>query len=79
MPSLKGRLSAGLAASLVLLLGGLVVAFFVFDLGQYLNLATLKASQDDIAAYRAAKPLLAAGVYFAVYVVVTSLSLPGAA
>ena len=64
---------------LVLLLGGLIVAFFVFDLGQYLNLATLKASQDDIAAYRAAKPLLAAGVYFAVYVVVTALSLPGAA
>ncbi len=64
---------------LVLLLGGLVVAFFVFDLGQYLNLATLKASQDDIAAYRAARPLLAAGVYFAVYVVVTALSLPGAA
>jgi pyruvate/2-oxoglutarate dehydrogenase complex dihydrolipoamide dehydrogenase (E3) component/uncharacterized membrane protein YdjX (TVP38/TMEM64 family) len=65
--------------ALLLLLGALVVAFFAFDLGQYLNLATLKARQDEIAAFREANPWLAAGSYFVIYIVVTALSLPGAA
>lgn len=65
--------------ALLLLLGALVVAFFAFDLGQYLNLATLKARQDEIAAFRQANPWLAAGSYFVIYIVVTALSLPGAA
>ncbi len=65
--------------ALLLLIVALVVAFFAFDLGQYLNLATLKARQDDIAAFRQANPLLAAGAYFVIYIVVTALSLPGAA
>ena len=64
---------------LLAVVAGAVAAFFAFDLGQVLNLATLKARQADIAAFRDANPLLAAGTYLVIYVVVTALSLPGAA
>ena len=53
--------------------------FFALDLGHYLSLDWLKAQQDAIAAYRADQPLAAVAVYFALYVAVTALSLPGAA
>ena len=45
----------------------------------YLDLQYLKAQQDTIDAYFQANPLLTAGIYFAIYVVVTAFSLPGAA
>lgn len=54
-------------------------AFFVLDLGQYLNLAALKGAQEQLQAQAQAQPLLASLVFFAVYVAVTALSLPGAA
>lgn len=56
-----------------------VAGFFVFDLGQYFNLQTLKAQQSAIEAFRAGQPVLAVAVYFSLYVLVTALSLPGAA
>ncbi|MBK7813761.1 MAG: FAD-dependent oxidoreductase [Rhodocyclaceae bacterium] len=56
-----------------------VVLFFAFDLGRYLSLDTLKAQQAAIESFRAAQPWLAAAIYFALYVAVTALSLPGAA
>jgi pyruvate/2-oxoglutarate dehydrogenase complex dihydrolipoamide dehydrogenase (E3) component/uncharacterized membrane protein YdjX (TVP38/TMEM64 family) len=62
----------------VLLLAALAAAFAVFDLGQYLDLAAIKGRQVELEAWRAARPLLAALVFFAVYVGVTALSLPGA-
>ncbi|MBI4756808.1 MAG: FAD-dependent oxidoreductase [Betaproteobacteria bacterium] len=52
--------------------------FFAFDLGRYLSLDTLKAQQAAIEAFRAEQPWLAAAIYFALYVAVTALSLPGA-
>jgi pyruvate/2-oxoglutarate dehydrogenase complex dihydrolipoamide dehydrogenase (E3) component/uncharacterized membrane protein YdjX (TVP38/TMEM64 family) len=55
-----------------------VVAFFAFDLGRFLDFDTLKAAQGEIEAFRDARPVLATGVFFAVYVAVTGLSLPGA-
>ena len=64
-----------LIAALALLVG----AFFVFDLGRYLSLDFFKSQQATIEAYRAAQPALAAGIFFAIYVAVTGLSLPGAA
>jgi pyruvate/2-oxoglutarate dehydrogenase complex dihydrolipoamide dehydrogenase (E3) component/uncharacterized membrane protein YdjX (TVP38/TMEM64 family) len=64
---------------LLLAIGVAVALFFALDLGQYLSLDRLKAQQDTIAAYRAAHPLAAAAAYFALYVAVTALSLPGAA
>ncbi|SEC86826.1 FAD-dependent oxidoreductase [Pseudomonas anguilliseptica] len=66
-----------------LALMGLILAllgsFFVFDIGQYLNLEALKAQQTALNAQVAAQPWLAAGVFFIAYVAVTALSLPGAA
>lgn len=54
-------------------------AYFSFDLGRYFSLDSLKAQQAAIEAFRATNPWLAAAIYFAVYVAVTALSLPGAA
>lgn len=56
-----------------------LAAFFALDLGQYLSLAALKARQAEFAAFRESNPWLAGGAYFLVYVLVTALSLPGAA
>jgi len=63
----------------LLVLAVLVAAFFIFDLHQYLTLAELKARQAEFAAYYAAHRVLTLSLYFLLYVVVTALSLPGAA
>ena len=60
---------------------GLVVAVGTFHaLGgsQYLSLAAIKNSQAALQSATAAQPVLAAAVYFVVYVLATALSLPGA-
>jgi len=57
----------------------LVIAFFAFDLDRWLTLDALKASQARFEEWRSASPLLVAGAFFVVYVLVTALSLPGAA
>ncbi|HEX5663244.1 MAG TPA: VTT domain-containing protein, partial [Xanthomonadaceae bacterium] len=44
-----------------------------------LSLEALKARQDSLQAWTAANPWYAAGAFFVLYVVVTGLSLPGAA
>ena len=66
-----------------LALMGLILAllgsFFIFDVGQYLNLEALKAQQAALNAQVSDQPWLAAGVFFVAYVAVTALSLPGAA
>jgi len=56
-----------------------IAAFFVFDLGRYLSLDFLKSQQAAVSSYAAQSPLAAAAAFFAVYVAVTGLSLPGAA
>lgn len=63
-----------IAAVIVLL----VAAFFYFDLGQYLNMETLKARQAEIDAYYHQNPAWTITVYFVTYVVMAALSLPGA-
>jgi len=60
-------------------IGLLFTLYFVFDLGQYFNLQALKAQQASIEAFRAGSPGLAAAIYFTLYVLITALSLPGAA
>ena len=65
--------------ALLILLLALLASFFVFDLGQYLSLAQLKAQQAALDARVTADPWLAGSAFFAVYVLVTALSLPGAA
>ncbi len=63
---------------LALLVLGLIYVFFSFDLAQYLNLEYLKSQQHAIDDYYQTHPLRTLTIYFAVYVVVTGLSLPGA-
>jgi pyruvate/2-oxoglutarate dehydrogenase complex dihydrolipoamide dehydrogenase (E3) component/uncharacterized membrane protein YdjX (TVP38/TMEM64 family) len=55
-----------------------VAAFFAFGLGRYLSLESIKGRQGELEAWRAANPLAAAATFFAAYVAVTALSLPGA-
>jgi pyruvate/2-oxoglutarate dehydrogenase complex dihydrolipoamide dehydrogenase (E3) component/uncharacterized membrane protein YdjX (TVP38/TMEM64 family) len=64
---------------LLLVIALAIAAFFVFDLGQYLTLANLKARQAELAAFVDARPLAAIAAFFLLYVAVTALSLPGAA
>ena len=52
--------------------------FFAFDLGQFFSLDYVKSQQAAVDAYRTAQPVLTAGIFFAAYVAVTALSLPGA-
>jgi pyruvate/2-oxoglutarate dehydrogenase complex dihydrolipoamide dehydrogenase (E3) component/uncharacterized membrane protein YdjX (TVP38/TMEM64 family) len=65
--------------ALFLALAALVAAFFVFDLQRFFTLEFFKAQQAGIDAAFRANPLPTAGIFFAVYVAVTALSLPGAA
>ncbi|MDI1238688.1 MAG: FAD-dependent oxidoreductase [Polaromonas sp.] len=60
-----------------LLLAG-IGAFFALDLGRFLSLAFLKDSQSSFQAVFDQKPVWVTLVFFAVYVAVTGLSLPGA-
>lgn len=65
------------------LLFGLIVlavaAFFALDLDRYFTLDALKVGQTEFAAAYAARPLTVISIFFLVYVVITALSLPGAA
>ncbi len=65
--------------ALVVALGLAIAAFYAFDLGQYLNLQTLKNKQAAIAAFHADSPFLSSAAYFVIYVLATALSIPGAA
>ncbi|MCE2989910.1 MAG: FAD-dependent oxidoreductase [Nitrosomonadaceae bacterium] len=56
-----------------------LVAFFAFDLGRFLSLDYIKSQQAAISAAYQAHPWQTAAIYFAIYVAVTALSLPGAA
>lgn len=58
---------------------GLIVLFFALDLDRYFTLEQLKASQTQFAAWQAAHPWLVALAYFCLYILITALSLPGAA
>ncbi len=57
----------------------LVVAFFVFDLKQYVSIEYFQAKRAVIEAYFAANPVQTGVIFFLTYVAVTGLSLPGAA
>ncbi|MBA4328352.1 MAG: pyridine nucleotide-disulfide oxidoreductase [Polaromonas sp.] len=61
----------------VLLLAGIGV-FFALDLGRYLSLAFLKDSQTSFQAAFEQHPVRVTLAFFALYVAVTGLSLPGA-
>lgn len=69
------KISRGL---LLLVIGTLLAAFFIFDLQQYLTLDALKSKQVAIESYRITNPRLTIVIYGLVYIAVTGLSLPGA-
>ena len=64
---------------LVLLMVLATSLFFYFDLNELLTLTGMKASLASFEAWRSSSPFLAAGIFFLIYVLVTALSLPGAA
>ncbi|MEX2515596.1 MAG: dihydrolipoyl dehydrogenase [Gammaproteobacteria bacterium] len=64
---------------LIGLVGLAVIGFFIFDLHQFLTLEYLQSSLERFHAYYAAQPVLVASIFFTGYVVITAVSLPGAA
>ena len=64
---------------LLLVMGGLVGAFFAFDLDAYLSLPRLQAHQEQASAWVQAHFGQAALLFTLLYVITTALSLPGAA
>lgn len=64
---------------IVTIIGLALISWFTLDLGQYLQLQTAQARIGDLQEWYAENPLLAGAIYFAVYVAVTGLSVPGAA
>ncbi|BAP89000.1 pyruvate/2-oxoglutarate dehydrogenase complex dihydrolipoamide dehydrogenase (E3) component and related enzyme [Burkholderiales bacterium GJ-E10] len=66
------------AAVLVLVVAAIAV-FFALGLPHEFTLAGLQAHLDATRAWRAANPVLGAAIFFAAYLVMAGLSLPGAA
>ncbi len=64
---------------IVVIIVCLACIFYAYDLGQYLTLDYLKTKQLSFADYYAGHKGVTLLVYMAIYIVVTSLSLPGAA
>ena len=56
-----------------------ITAWFYFDLGSYLQFDTLQQRVGELRAWYGENPVLAGLLYFALYVAVTALSVPGAA
>lgn len=63
----------------LLIFVGLIAAFFATGLNEQLTLESFKAQQAELAQLNTDNPWLVGGVYFGMYVLVTALSLPGAA
>ncbi|HOZ66918.1 MAG TPA: FAD-dependent oxidoreductase, partial [Burkholderiaceae bacterium] len=65
---------------IAILLGiiALIVAFFAFDLGRHFSLSSIKESQHSLQTLYSERPVFMAAAFFAAYVAVTALSLPGA-
>ncbi len=56
-----------------------VAAYKIFNLGDYLSLSYIKQSQHNFMALYADHTVIVIGAYMLIYILVTSLSLPGAA
>ncbi len=64
---------------IVLALIAAIAAYFLLDLGRFFSLDYIKGSQAKFAQLYAAQPALVIAAFFAIYVAVTAISLPGAA
>lgn len=79
MSTKKSGLSAWHRWLLVLLALVLVIWLYnAFDIGRLLTLEQLKTSRDDLIGLYAGNPLGTALTYFAIYVIATAVSIPGA-
>ena len=65
--------------SVLAVLFSAAIAFFALDLGHYFSLAYIKQSQVSFSQTYQQHPVRVTLVFFAVYVLITALSLPGAA
>jgi len=65
--------------SIIICISAILCAWFYFDLGQYLNLNYIKAQQAQWQTSIAQSPVVASMMYFFLYIIITALSLPGAA
>jgi len=65
--------------TVLLLVAALIAAFFIFDLNQYLTLDYLKSQHQAFLDYYSSHQTLTIASYFLLYILVTALSLPGAA
>lgn len=65
--------------ALLAVIAAAITGFFYFDLNSYLTLEGMKGSLTTFQREIEANPVVSMGVFFAVYVAVTALSLPGAA
>ncbi len=66
----------------IIIVAAIIIAVILFKflgLGQYLSLDYLKASQDKFTQIYASHRLLVIATYMGIYIVITALSLPGAA
>ena len=66
----------------IIIVAAIIIAVILFKflgLGQYLSLEYLKASQDKFTQIYASHRLLVIATYMGIYIVITALSLPGAA
>jgi pyruvate/2-oxoglutarate dehydrogenase complex dihydrolipoamide dehydrogenase (E3) component/uncharacterized membrane protein YdjX (TVP38/TMEM64 family) len=63
----------------VIALAVLIALFFIFDLGRFFSLGFIKSQQSGFADLYTQRPALVIAAFFVIYVVVTALSLPGAA
>ncbi|MES9880899.1 MAG: FAD-dependent oxidoreductase [Sedimenticola sp.] len=66
-------------AALFTLIIILIASFFLFDIGSYLTLENLKTQQQDLTHWKETNPWQSLFIVFAIYLLVTALSLPGAA
>lgn len=66
-------------ALLLVVIAALIAAFFAFHLGDYLSLDYLKDQRSAFQSLTTAHPAAVLGGFFLLYVLVTALSLPGAA
>ncbi len=69
----KGKLAV------LIVIAGLIGAFFVFDLGCFFTLEFFKSQQAVLERFYAENQLATVVIYFVVYVAIAALSLPGAA
>lgn len=64
---------------IVFVITALLIAFFALDFSQYLDLGYVKGQQTSLQIYFSENPLKAGLIYIGIYILITALSLPGAA